>query len=198
MQGTQESQPAAGGLREQQAEPTGRAMSRAQRTQCRSGRVPAGLSVAKLGGLGWRVLHAASGLPLHTAFFHCKADIGAALKELDKLGIDWDQPADQVRADADSAAGRRNGGEELVKRILTPPEERERRRRAAVNSTRYLRALEAAGEQVIKRTSHGMAGTVYAFTCGCQRLYSVDITFGEPAEDLAARCGRHSDLTLED
>ncbi|UKD50785.1 hypothetical protein L3Q65_00380 (plasmid) [Amycolatopsis sp. FU40] len=171
-------------------------MSRAQGRQPWSGQVPAGLSVTKLDGLGWRVVHTASGLPLHTAFFHREADIGPALDEMGTLGIDWNQPVDKVRADADSAAGRRNGGEGLVKRILTPPEERERRRRVAANSTRYLRTLEAAGEQVIEQASHGMAGTVYVLTCGCQRLYSVDIIFGEPVEDLAVRCDRHFDLTV--
>lgn len=94
---------AAGGLREQQAEPEGRAMSRAQGRQPWSGQVPAGLSVTKLDGLGWRVVHTASGLPLHTAFFHREADIGPALDEMGTLGIDWNQPVDKVRADADSA-----------------------------------------------------------------------------------------------
>lgn len=158
-------------------------------------RIPAGLSVTKWAD-GWFVAHTASRLPLHTAGFVDRADVGVALAELDRLGIDWQQPADEVRA----AAEQLPGGSKMVQQIMIPPDERERRRRLAVNSTRYLRALEAAGERVLERTSHGLAGTSYTMSCGCHRTYNVQFgspAAGDPREDLTVRCGRHAALDVE-
>jgi hypothetical protein len=153
-----------------------------------------GLTVAKWVD-GWRIVHVASRLPLHTGEFLTKGDAAAAVGGLAALAVDWDQPADAVRAAIDRAPG----GRAMIERLVMPPPERERRRRIAANSTRYLRWLEAAGEHVVDRTCHGLAGTVYRISCGCHRVYSINLAgpeSGEPSEELIVRCGRHRDLTV--
>lgn len=60
--------------------------------------VPEGLSVTKVNGLGWRVIHTASGKELHPGYFARKTDIRPALDNVAELGIDWDQDADTVLA----------------------------------------------------------------------------------------------------
>jgi hypothetical protein len=157
--------------------------------------IAAGLSVTKW-ATGWLVAHTTSRLPLHTAGFASRADAGVALAELERLGIDWQQPADTVRATVEQLPG----GSATVERILTPPDERERQRRLAANSTRYLRALEGTGERVLERTSYGLAGTAYEMSCGCHRTYNVQFggpDSGDPREELTLRCGQHADLTIE-
>jgi hypothetical protein len=155
----------------------------------------AGLTVTKQADQWW-VTHAVSRLPLHQHGFLAKADAAAATGELATLGIDWGQDAAAVRA----AVDRRPGGRDEVARILTSPEQHERQRRLAANATRYLRALQAAGEHVVERTSYGLGGTVYRMSCGCHRSYSLDLlglSSREPKEDLPVRCDRHHDLAVE-
>lgn len=170
-------------------------MSRAGAATRRGLRLPAGLSLARWDG--WFVRHTASGLPLHPAGFLHKADLGAALDDLTRLGVDWEQPADKVRAAIDQV----DGGRDRVRHILTSPEQRERNRRVGANSVRYLRALEAAGEQIVERTSHGIAGTTYQMSCGCHRAYQVDIglglNLGEAKESLPLPCDRHRGLVID-
>ncbi|MDG4785400.1 hypothetical protein O7626_05540 [Micromonospora sp. WMMD1102] len=167
----------------------------AWRAESRGIQLPAGLSASKQVN-GWFVTHTACRLPLHPAGFPRKADLGPALRELTRLGVDWEQPAGQVRTAIDQVPG----GRDRVRHIMTSPEQRERHRRVAANAVRYLRALEAAGEQVVEHTSHGIAGTTYHMTCGCHRAYRVEIglglNLGEPEESLPLPCDRHRDLVI--
>jgi hypothetical protein len=156
-------------------------------------RVPAGLTLSK-GYDGWRITHTASRLPLHPGGFMAKADAVTALAALAALDVDWQLPRDQVR----DAVRALPGGFDAVRAMVTPPEELERRRRVYANAGRYQDALAKAGETVVKRVSHGLAGTAYEYTCGCQRIYSV--TFcgpgtGDPDEDLVP-CDGHRDLAV--
>jgi hypothetical protein len=154
----------------------------------------AGLTVAKQADQWW-VTHTGSRLPLHQHGFLAKAEAAAAAGELAALGIDWGQDAAAVRA----AVDHRPCGRDEVARILTSPEQHERARRLTANSTRYLRALQAAGEHVVERTSYGLGGTVYRMSCGCHRSYSLDLlglSSREPKEDLPVRCDRHRDLVV--
>jgi hypothetical protein len=153
--------------------------------------IPVGLSVAKWFD-GWRVFHEASRLAAHPGEFHTRAAAKAAAVGLGPLGVDWTLPADQVRAAIDGLPD----GRAQVLGLLTPPEVREQRRRIGVNSTRYLRHLKEAGHVVVRRESHGLGGTVYHLSCGCVRLYGVDLVWGTPDETLAIRCGDHADLVV--
>lgn len=154
----------------------------------------AGLTVTRRRGEWW-VAHLVSGLPLHQHGFLARDEAAAAMDELAGLGIDWGGDAAAVRC----AVDHHPGGRAEVDRILTSPEQRERQRRVAANATRYLRALEVAGEDVVERTSYGLAGTVYRMSCGCHRSYSLDLlglSSQEPKEDLPLRCDRHHDLAV--
>jgi hypothetical protein len=154
----------------------------------------AGLTVTKRVDQWW-VTHTASRLPLHQHGFLARAEAAAAVGELAGLGIDWSQDAPAIRAAVDHSPG----GRAEVEQILTSPEQRERQRRLTANSTRHLRALEAAGEHVVERTSYGLGGTVYRMSCGCHRSYSLDLlglSSQEPKEDLPVRCEKHRDLAV--
>lgn len=157
-------------------------------------RVPAGLSIVKHWD-GWQIIHTRSRLPVHKASFHLKADATEAAIAVGPL-LDWDQDKVAVLGVIDVLPG----GRAAMSRLLMPPEERERRRRVWANATRHLRALEAAGERVTKRTSHGLAGTVYTMSCGCERIFGLAQLFTpdpDPEETLAAHCDKHTGLTVD-
>ncbi len=158
--------------------------------------IPAGLKVKRYGH-GWWIAHVESGLPLHGVPYNTRRDAELGAAGLDRLGVDW--TGDQATVQA--ACAQLDGGLTAVRRLATPPHELARLQRVAENSTRYLRALGEAGETVVSKTSHGLAGTVYAMSCGCQRHFTVTIG-GVPAgaaqEDLLVRCERHHDLAIEE
>lgn len=152
-----------------------------------------GLSLNRHPCGGWYIRHDASRLPMPGGGFARKADAVAAVAQLVPLGIDWTQPAVQVRA-AVRAIPR---GYELVESACTSPEEHERKRRVHDNASRYLRALEADGATVVETTSYGLPGTVYRMSCGCERTYSVSLGLlaGDPRESLRP-CLAHRGLRV--
>lgn len=156
--------------------------------------IPAGLEVKRY-GLGWWIGHTASGLPLHGVAYNTKRDALAGAERVGQLPIDWTGDKDTVRAAAEALPG----GMDAVRRLTIPPHELARRQRVHDNSVRYLRALQADGQTVVTTTGHGLAGTLYEMSCGCQRHFTMaigGINAGDPIEDLLVRCGRHHDLVI--